>query len=529
MLRRLLFCLLAALPLTAQEPATLSIDGRTLWTITTPRAGFSAAERAEDIRSSIIHVAEDNRRGLDDIREVDSADESVLLISRIYVFSVTDEDARLAGRTRPALFAERKQLVLDSIARYRSDRALPNRLRSFALAAGALLLALVSLILLRKAHRAIAQRLHASIALQSRTGRLAALYRLFEAPLLFLLRLTLRLAFVTLALSILFGLSSFALGLFPATMGISAAVAAQAWSLVAGLGQNIIAYLPNLLVLFVVAAMVYAFIWVARQLSRAIASGGLVIEGFHREWAAPTYDLVKFLLILFGLVVAFPYLPGGESPALKGASIFVGVLVSLGSGSAMGNIVAGVILTYMRPFRVGDRVQIADSTGDVIERSLLVTRIRTIKNVEVILPNSAVLGGHILNYSAHAEAQGLILHSTVTLGYDAPWRQVHELLIRAALRTTCILPEPRPFVLQTSLNDSHISYEVNAYTTAANRMAELYSELHKNIQEEFNTAGVEIMSPMYLSVRDGNTVTTPEADRPPGYEPPSFRIQERPR
>ncbi|MCX6602307.1 MAG: mechanosensitive ion channel family protein [Acidobacteria bacterium] len=261
--------------------------------------------------------------------------------------------------------------------------------------------------------------------------------------------------------------------------------------------------------LVVLAAMVYALIWVAKQLSLALESGGLTFDGFHQEWAAPTYDLVKFLLILFGLVVAFPYLPGGESPALKGASIFVGVLVSLGSSSAMGNIVAGVILTYMRPFRVGDRVKIADTTGDVLERSLLVTRLRTIRNVEVILPNSSVLGGHILNYSAHAQVKGLILHSTVTLGYDAPWRTVYELMIRAALRTPSILPEPRPFVLQTSLSDSHISYELNAYTNEANRMADLYSELHKNIQEEFNASEVEIMSPLYLAVRDGNPTTTP--------------------
>lgn len=257
---------------------------------------------------------------------------------------------------------------------------------------------------------------------------MATVYRLFERPLLLLLRLVLGPAFLT----ILSGL---------ATMGISAGVAPpQAWALL--------------------AISVCAAIWVAKQLSGAIQSGGLSVDGFHREWAAPTYHLVKFLLFLFGLVVAFPYLPGGESPALKGASIFIGVLV---------------------------------------------TRIRTIKNVEVILPNSSVLGGHILNYSAHTQAPGLILHSTITIGYNIPWPTVHELLIQSALRTSSIPPEPRPFVLQTSLNDSHISYQINAYTAEVSRMA----ELHKNIQDEFSSAGVEIMSPMYLAVRDGNSVTTP--------------------
>jgi small-conductance mechanosensitive channel len=176
----------------------------------------------------------------------------------------------------------------------------------------------------------------------------------------------------------------------------------------------------------------------------------------------------------------------------------------------MGNVIAGVILTYMRPFKVGDRVQIADTTGDVVEKSLLVTRVRTIKNVEVILPNNAVLGAHILNYSANARKRGLILNTTITLGYDAPWRRVHELLIQAALRTAGIKSSPSPFVLQTSLNDFHISYEINAYTDEASRMAELYSDLHKHIQEEFNHAGVEIMSPSYLALRDGNASTTPK-------------------
>jgi small-conductance mechanosensitive channel len=170
-------------------------------------------------------------------------------------------------------------------------------------------------------------------------------------------------------------------------------------------------------------------------------------------------------------------------------------------------------------------VQIADTVGDVVEKSLLVTRIRTIKNVEVIVPNNAVLGARISNYSAHSRDQGLILNTTVTIGYDAPWPKVHELLIAAALKTSRIMPEPRPFVFQTSLNDYHVSYEINAFTDDANRMADTYAELHRNIQEEFNAGGVEIMSPSYLSLRDGNTVTIPENRRPPDYVPGSFRVR----
>lgn len=143
----------------------------------------------------------------------------------------------------------------------------------------------------------------------------------------------------------------------------------------------------------------------------------------------------------------------------------------------------------------------------------------------MIVPNSAVLGGHIANYSTNAADHGLILNTSVTLGYDAPWRAVHQFLISAALRTRHVLPEPRPFVYQTSLNDYHASYELNAYTAEANQMMAIYSELHQNIQDEFNAGGIEIMSPSYLSLRNGNTVTIPGPQRPPDYKPPVFRVR----
>jgi small-conductance mechanosensitive channel len=180
----------------------------------------------------------------------------------------------------------------------------------------------------------------------------------------------------------------------------------------------------------------------------------------------------------------------------------------------------------MRAFRIGDRVRISDTVGDVIEKTLLVTRVRTIKNEDITIPNSMILNSHIVNYSAVIDQSGLILHTGVTIGYDAPWRKVHELLIHAALNTKYILKEPAPFVLQTSLNDFYVSYEINAYTDMPSKMAVIYSELHQNIQDSFNAGGVEIMSPHYSSLRDGNTTTIPEENLPKTYTPPAFRISQ---
>jgi small-conductance mechanosensitive channel len=285
-------------------------------------------------------------------------------------------------------------------------------------------------------------------------------------------------------------------------------------------------YLPRGGVVLLTILVTHYVLKALKFFATAIEHGELPVRGMHPEMAMPTYQLARVLVILFAVVVAFPNLPGGDSDAFKGVSIFVGLLLSLGSSSAVGNALAGLVLTYMRPYHPGDRVKIADTTGDVIEKTLLVTRGRTIKNVEVVIPNSAILGNQILNYSALARTRGLILNTTVTIGYDAPWRTVHDLLIAAALGTDGILPDPPPFVLQTSLNDFHISYELNAYTERANEIQDIYSRLHEAIQDSFNTAGVEIMSPTFYALRDGNTITIPEERRPPGYQAPAFRVKD---
>jgi small-conductance mechanosensitive channel len=220
----------------------------------------------------------------------------------------------------------------------------------------------------------------------------------------------------------------------------------------------------------------------------------------------------------------FPYFPGHDSSAFRGVSIFVGVLFSLGSAGAVGNIIAGVVLTYTRAFQIGDRVKIADTTGDVLGKTLLATRIRTIKNEDVTVPNSLVLGSHIVNFSACAAEGGLILHTGVTIGYDAPWRRIHELLIDAALSTQGILSTPAPFVLQTALSDFYVAYEINAYTNEAKRMAAIYAGIHQNIQDKFNEAGVEICSPHFAAVRDANHIAIPAEYVPERYVPPAFRV-----
>jgi len=220
----------------------------------------------------------------------------------------------------------------------------------------------------------------------------------------------------------------------------------------------------------------------------------------------------------------FPYLPGSDSDIFKGVSVFIGILFSLGSSSAIANMVAGLVITYMRPFKINDRIKIGEITGDVIEKTLLVTRLRTIKNEIITIPNSSILTGNTTNYSSEANTQGLIIHTTVTIGYDVPWRIMHEALIEAALKTEMVLKDPKPFVLQTALEDFYVAYQINAYIKETSKQAIIYSNLHQNIQDVCNEHGIEILSPHYRAARDGNKTTIPDDYLPKDYKTPGFTV-----
>jgi small-conductance mechanosensitive channel len=313
--------------------------------------------------------------------------------------------------------------------------------------------------------------------------------------------------------------------IFPFTRGWANFLFGLVWSPLRGVFISIWDYLPNLfsiLVIFFVMKYVIRFV---KYIFSEIRSERLKLAGFHPDWAQPTFGIVRFLLYAFMFILIFPYLPGSSSKVFQGVSVFLGVIFSLGSSSAIANMVAGLVITYMRPFKIGDRIKIGDITGDVIEKNLLVTRIRTIKNEEITIPNSSVLSGNTVNYSSISKTEGLIIHTTVTIGYDIPWKDMHQALIDAALRTNMVLEDPKPFVLQTSLDDFYVSYQINAYTKEPSRQAQLYSELHKNIQDVCNERGLEILSPHYRSERDGNMTTIPADYLPKDYKAPEFNVK----
>lgn len=316
--------------------------------------------------------------------------------------------------------------------------------------------------------------------------------------------------------------------LFPVTRGWADVLFSWIWTPFRSIFVSIWEYLPDLFTILVILMVVRYAMRFVRYVFTEIEEERLQFSGFHTDWAQPTYHIVRFLLYAFTFVMIFPYLPGSDSEIFKGVSVFLGILFSLGSSTAISNMVAGLVITYMRPFQLGDRIRIGSVTGDVVEKTMLVTRIRTIKNEEVTIPNASVLSGNTTNFSTLAATEGLIVHTTVTIGYDVPWKTVHEALLEAARRTSFLLAEPKPFVLQTALDDFYVAYQVNGYTREANKQAAVYSELHQHIQDACNEAGIEILSPHYRAARDGNATTIPASYLPEGYAPPAFQVQHRP-
>jgi small-conductance mechanosensitive channel len=507
----------------AAPQAPVQVDHRTLFEVQGVLS-FPAAARAAAISRRIEDLSKDVTFKPESLTTADSGSTTDILGNDVIVMSVTDQDAAGSGQPREAVakdYADRIRSALITMRRQYS-------LKSVLIGALYAILATSILYVLFRILSTLFRRLYNKIegwrgtrirSIKIQQFELLPAYRIAE-----MMTGAARLLRFGVSVVVLYFYASLVLSFFPWTRGYAQRLVADVLSPLRVVWDGIVSYLPNVFFIAVIGVFAFYVIKFIKIIFTELGRQTITVSGFYPEWAEPTYKIVRFLVLALTLIVVFPYLPGSNSPAFRGVSLFLGVLVSLGSTSAVANIVAGVILTYMRPFKTGDRVKIADTIGDIVERNLLITRVRTIKNVEITIANSMVLGSHIINFSSSAEQGGLILHTSVTIGYDAPWRTIHKLLIDAALSTEHILREPPPFVLQTALDDFYVHYELNAYTDHPSLMARTYSDLHQNIQDRFYEAGVEIMSPHFSSVRDGNQIAIPAEYRQKGYSAPTFRL-----
>ncbi len=509
---------------TVMPGSPVEVGGKVLFYVYERVGSYSPSERAASIAQRISTLASNPFAPSIEITLAESSEGIDIMAGETILATVTKNDASAVNMTPQAAAEEaavRIQSAVESIRQQNTPRARLIRIAQTIL----ILLALVLLfIIVNRLHRWLEWRLDEDLQHKKGVFSKGELLRQTSTVHTFKIMLNvMRWVIIVLIFAILLPLG---LKIFPAT----AAVAEQFLQLLLAPLQAFWSWLitnqKNFVTIAIIIIITYVLIRLVKFFFKEIEIGVIKFRGFDPEWARFTGRISAFLLIVAAIVVAYPYLPGSDSEAFKGITIFLGALFTLSSTAAVSNIVAGVIQTYTGAFRVGDVIKIGLVTGIVTEKRLLATRVRTFKNEEVSIPNSTVITVDVTNYSEMAKGKGLILYTTVTIGYDVPWKQVYELLIAAAMQTPDILPTPAPFVMQTALNDFNVAYQINCYTKRPDRMYRLYSVLHQNIQDQFNQAGVEIMSPTYTAVRDGNTVTIPPEQRPADYQVPGFRIEQ---
>jgi len=497
----------------------------TLFLIYSKIGASTPKERAINISRKIEKLYEDDFLKADSILVMKSENTFDIIYGEIIIMSISENDAIWYGKGMPELAQSFKETIKNSIVEAKNENSWLKLIARIGLVLLVIGIAWAMIWLIGKGYSKLLLFINSkkdkwlkNLSYKDYTFLTAEQELQVVLFLVKIFRWFVYAVLLYITLPIIFSI-------FPFSRDWADALFHLIWSPFKGVLIAIWEYLPNLFSILVIYFVMKYVIRFVRYIFHEIEAEKLKLSGFHADWAMPTYSILKFLLYAFMFVLIFPYLPGSDSNIFKGVSVFIGVLFSLGSSSAIANMVAGLVITYMRPFKIGDRIKIGDVTGDVVEKTLLVTRIRTIKNEVITIPNSSVLNGNTTNYSSEAIEKGLIIHTTVTIGYDVPWKDMHQALIDAALRTNLILDEPKPFVLQTSLEDFYVSYQINAYTREAGKQALIYSNLHQNIQDVCNERGIEILSPHYRAARDGNMTTIPADYLPNDYKSPSFNVK----
>ncbi len=503
-------------------PARVLLDGQLIVEVHVGTKAFSPQYRANSISERLLKFAMDLSRRPEHIEVQDLEVVSEISADDFFLMAVFDKDGSVAGRDRKELALEIAEKMKNAIRDYREKRSF----RIIAQGVFFTLLSTVILLILLKLQERGVQKLEAFIRGATFVPHLRiGNFEFFTADRIKHLAVFVGKIFKIISVFVLvYFYVQLGLSFFPWTQRLAMHLLDYVLGALSTMGNALWNQMPGMVFIGVLAAISHYLIKSLRYFFGLVRDGKVVIRDFDSDLADPTFKILRLLVVAFAVVVAYPYIPGSDSPAFKGVSIFVGVLFSLGSTSAIGNVAAGLSLTYMQAFREGDVVKIGDVTGTVVQRKTMVTRVRTFKNETITMANSAVMSSHITNYSIQAQRSGLVLHTTITIGYDVPWQKVHELLIEAARATSNVLESPAPFVLQTALNDFYVAYQVNLYTNAAEKMPRIISELHANIQDRFNEAGVEIMSPHYAQIRDGNQTTIPESYLPPDYVPGGIRV-----
>jgi small-conductance mechanosensitive channel len=478
------------------EVAPVTFDGRVLMKV----AGISsrpAADRAAAIAGRIGAMAADPAASTDAIEVLPTSIGLEIRTPAYPLMLVTAPDASLEGAPIDVVAGTHRLQIVEAIERYRADREPAKIWRGVLVSLGAtaaLAAALTLATFLFRRLEAVLDRRYEKLV-QASAGTVADALR--ATPVLRAMRGSLTTARLVVGLVLIIAWLHVALGQFPWTRSLSENLAAMLLGPLGTIAVGIAGYIPKLLFLVVLVVVARFALRMLRLYFGALERGSLSLPNFEPEWSLATYKIIRAIVIGIVLVMAYPYLPGAGSEALQGLSVFAGLLISLGASSSVANVISGYITTFGRVLRIGDLIKVGEVMGVVTQIRLLTVRVRTIRNEEVTIPNSVIMGSNVINYTSLSRERGLVLQTEVGIGYETPWRQVHAMLLEAARRTEGLMTEPPPFVLQKQLGDFAVTYQLNVHKAEAVGLVQAYSRLHQNILDVFNEYGVQIMTPAY--------------------------------
>lgn len=485
------------------------VDTDTLFLLYAKKGGVTPHQRAEIIEKTILAIGKDYSFGMDSIYVEESEIFSDIMYGNKVIMSVTDHDALWQNTTRQELAQQYIPAISSKITELKKEHSILQVAKRI----GLFLLVVIIQYLLWRGTNYLFKKLRRKIVWFKSTKLKPLSIKDYEfldthkqgRVLLFfskIIQYAVILIQLAITIPILFSI-------FPQTESLAMQLFSYIFNPIKMIFGKVIDYFPNIFIIIVIYLCIRYLVKMVQYIAGEIESEKLKITGFYPDWAQPTFNIIRFLLYVFMIAMIYPYLPGAKSGVFQGISIFVGLIVSLGSSSAIANIIAGLVITYMRPFKLGDRIRLGETVGNVIEKTPFVTRIKTPNNEIMTIPNSSIMSSNTLNYTESAKTYGLIIVTPVTLGYDVPWELAHEVLTEAAKATPGVMKHPLPFVQQGQLNDFYVVYNINAYIKNADKLAQIYSDLHQQVQIKTNEAGIELLSPQYFEYRKAQDKVIP--------------------
>ena len=504
-------------------PVTSSND--TLFYIYTGVLNYTPEQRAQIISKKINYLKSEYNVRKDSLKIAVSENFVDVFFRDQVVLRISEDEALAHGYSKEILAKDFVDLIDNKILVHKEERSLFEVLKQLGISLAVLIVLIILVRLNNRLFRRVIKRKVITTTDKLLPKIKIKSYEILEGKIvkkIFLFITTGIQYFVNLAL--LYITLPIIFSIFPDTKNIAAELINLVISPLKTILFSFLEFIPSLITIIIIVAITHFGIKFMKYIMDAIEQEKLKIPGFYPDWAKTTFSLLRIFVWIFSFIIIFPHLPGSSSDAFQGVSVFIGVIFSLGSTAIIGNLIAGLVITYMRPFLIGDMIKVGYKMGSVVQKTTFAVKIRTAKKELITIPNSTILTSQIVNLSSSNKKGGIVLYSTVTIGYDVPWRKVHEVLIDAAKKTTYTLETPEPFVLQTSLDDFYVSYQVNVHTDKPILQPKIYSELHQNVQDGFNEAGIEIMSPHYSAARDGNQSTIPKENLPEDYIPPYFKF-----